>query len=252
MDLDTTGHRRGGGNRRAADFAALARALQGDDTIARTLGVVCELAVDAIADADEAAVTVARGGHRLCTLAATADPPAVLDRIQGETGQGPGVDVMKGQPRAAWDSSTAAGQWPDFAARVNAETAVRSIVSYRLFVRDDRRGALSLYSAQRAGFSDRDLEAGEIFAAHAALAMRWAADREQAANLRIALRGSRRIGAALGILMSRHTISEDEAFRRVKSASQHTNRKLREVADDIVLTGVLEPSTAAASGASDG
>ena len=59
------------------------------------------------------------------------------------------------------------------------------------------------------------------------------------ANLRIALVAARRIGAALGILMASRKITDDEAFALLARASQSGNRKLRDLAEDVILTGVL-------------
>ncbi len=56
-------------------------------------------------------------------------------------------------------------------------------------------------------------------------------------NLEIALVSSRRIGAAIGILMTVRQVSEDQAFGLLRTASQTRNRKLREVAEDVILTG---------------
>ena len=61
--------------------------------------------------------------------------------------------------------------------------------------------------------------------------------KEHAANLEEALRTSRRIGAAVGILMCHRTIGEQEAFELLRRASMDTNRKLHVVADDVVSNG---------------
>ncbi len=61
----------------------------------------------------------------------------------------------------------------------------------------------------------------------------------RAANLQRALGSNRVIGTALGILMAHERISADEAFVRLREASQTSNRKLRDVADDVVFTGAL-------------
>lgn len=43
-----------------------------------------------------------------------------------------------------------------------------------------------------------------------------------------------RIGQAKGILMERESCSADAAFDILRRASQRTNRKLREVAEDLI------------------
>lgn len=60
---------------------------------------------------------------------------------------------------------------------------------------------------------------------------------ERATHLEVALQTARTIGAAIGIVMTRYRVSEVEAFDLLKKASQDSNRKLRLVAQEVVLTG---------------
>lgn len=60
---------------------------------------------------------------------------------------------------------------------------------------------------------------------------------EHAQQLEQALRSSRLIGAAMGIIMTTRRVSETDAFVLLSKASQNTNRKLRVLAEDIVRTG---------------
>jgi len=54
------------------------------------------------------------------------------------------------------------------------------------------------------------------------------------ANLQLALESRDVIGQAKGILMERHGISADDAFARLVAMSQHSNVKVREVAEHVV------------------
>ncbi len=58
-------------------------------------------------------------------------------------------------------------------------------------------------------------------------------------NLRTALVSARRIGAAIGVLMSTRQLTDDEAFAELSRASQNENRKLRLVAEDVLRTGAI-------------
>jgi hypothetical protein len=62
----------------------------------------------------------------------------------------------------------------------------------------------------------------------------------KAENLDIALQTSRHIGAAIGILMNRHKITDDQAFEVLRLASMHSHRKLRDLALEVITTGSLE------------
>lgn len=64
-----------------------------------------------------------------------------------------------------------------------------------------------------------------------------AAERDKIAHLEAALISSRRIGAAIGILMARRQATYDQAFELLRVASQHGHRKLRDVAEDVIFTG---------------
>jgi hypothetical protein len=63
--------------------------------------------------------------------------------------------------------------------------------------------------------------------------------REHAEQMDEALRSSRIIGAALGMIMAGRLVTQDEAFAILKEASQRTNRKLRDLAAEIVECGRL-------------
>jgi ANTAR domain len=75
--------------------------------------------------------------------------------------------------------------------------------------------------------------------------------RHQVEHLEIALAGARRIGAAMGVLMATHHITDDQAFALLRTASQHHHRKVRDIADEVVLTGEL-PTVVAPAPTADG
>jgi len=65
---------------------------------------------------------------------------------------------------------------------------------------------------------------------------------EHVAGLETALLTRDIIGQAKGILMERYRITADEAFDRLRTASQHKNRKVRDLAEELASTGDWEPS----------
>lgn len=94
--------------------------------------------------------------------------------------------------------------------------------------------------------TDSDLALARLLAEHAVAAIRIemltnaAHDaRARAANLEEALTTNREIGQAIGVLMATDRLTAEQAFGRLRSASQHSHRKLREIAADVVTTGAL-------------
>jgi hypothetical protein len=117
---------------------------------------------------------------------------------------------------------------------------VLSMMCFQLFVHQEDLGALNLYSRRAGAFDAESENDGLLFASHAAIAM-VGAQRED--SLAKALANRDIIGQAKGILMERHKVSAEVAFALLARASQHTNRKLLDVATPVATTG-LEPRDA--------
>lgn len=222
----------------AAQFAGVARALAAEPTVDRTLAKLVDTAVAIIPGCHHAGVTVSRRG-RLETPAATDEVPAAVDAIQYETGEGPCLSAIAEHSVFRAADLTVDDRWPAFAARTVERTEVRGVLAYRLFTDRNTFGALNLYSRERDAFPDEVVPMGTILAAHAALAFALAREREQISGLEQALSSNRTIAMAIGILMATHQITEREAFDRLRVVSQRNNVRLRDLADDVVRTGVL-------------
>ena len=104
----------------------------------------------------------------------------------------------------------------------------------RLFVEGDDLGALNPVSKDKDAFDEESEQIALLFASHAAVAMSGALQQEQ---LQRAVRTRQLIGQAQGILMERLKITEDRAFLLLARASQDTNRKLVDLAAELVRTG---------------
>ncbi len=223
----------------AEEFAEISRALQAEDDVQQTLNAICSLAVEVIPSADHAGITHVRQG-RFHTPAASSDVARVVDAAQYETNEGPCVSAIREAEEILTPDLCGDRRWPEFSRLTVARTNVRSMLCFRLFLQEDTLGALNFYAEQVDGFDESDRSLGRVFATHAALAWRAARDQEMTENLNTALATSRRIGAAIGILMATRRTTEDDAFELLRQTSQRQHRKLRDVADDVVFTGVLD------------
>jgi ABC-type transporter Mla subunit MlaD len=65
------------------------------------------------------------------------------------------------------------------------------------------------------------------------------AAREKIGNLEIALTTARRIGMAIGIVMSELKLTESRAFEALVAVSQSRHERVRDIAEEIVLTGTI-------------
>ena len=111
------------------------------------------------------------------------------------------------------------------------------MVSIPMNVEAKTIGALNVYSREVDAFGPGDVSLAEILAGHAGLAMQVSAalhgQRSLANDLRVAMASRATIEQAKGIIMATTGCDADTAFRRLVQQSQHENRKLREIADEL-------------------
>jgi len=214
-------------------LARLAGILFGEESVEGVLDLLVELARETIRGADLASVTLSRQGT-LVTAGYSDELALALDRAQYEAGDGPCVQaLLEGVVVHANDNLAS---WPALAGQAK-KVGIRSVLSTPLPVRGTVVASLNLYSHSPA-FEDAARQVNTLFAAPAAIAlanaMAYAAASELAENLREAIATREIIGEAKGILMARQNCTSDEAFDILRRASQRTNRKLREIALDLV------------------
>jgi hypothetical protein len=192
--------------------------------------------------ADHAA-TSRRERQGFVTIGATSDIPPRVDRIQYELGHGPCVDAILTDNLFNVGDLRTDGRWPEFGRRAAEETGILSMLSFRLFFEDststDLLAGLNLYAAKPEAFDEVDETMLGLVATHGALAISAAQQRSRADGLTAALQSNRDIGAALGVLMARLLVTREQAFDLMRIASQRTNRKLRDIAQDVLETGTL-------------
>lgn len=219
----------------AGIFAELARALHAEPDMDGVLRRAVLAAVRNVPGAELAGIAVL--GKRSVRSVAVSDPlVSVLDQAQYNTGEGPCLEAASDERNAVLvDDLAVDPRWPRFAARAR-ERGVASALSFRLSATGDTIGTLNLYARGPHAFTDESVLVGAMLSAHAAVAMdaTVAVDR-----LHQALAGRDVIGQAKGILMERYQLSDDHAFDLLIAASQHTNRKLHDIAADLVATGAL-------------
>lgn len=177
------------------------------------------------------------------TVASSDERAVVVDETQYEEAQGPCLQALRtGEVVEVTDQATDE-RWGGYAAAAAAH-GVRCSLSLPLVVEGMTTGALNLYGYVAAdAFNGRERQHAEVFAAQASTALtlllRQAQQAEVSAQLEQALASRSVIDQALGVLMGQQRCSADEAFALLRARSQNSNRKLRDVAGELIsgLTG---------------
>ncbi|GAA5608398.1 GAF and ANTAR domain-containing protein [Streptomyces griseus] len=222
----------------AERIGVMAHDLLEQPSVDATLGRITGSATELVAGCDLAGILVLSGAESH-SLAPTDPLAEELDQLQRKLGQGPCFDAARRSTgervfRIA-DLTEVEPRWPDFVPEARGLGA-GSMMGFLLYTDDEDFGALNFYSRSPGAFSEESERAGVLLASHAAVALsaaRTHAQMEQAVATR------HQIGQAMGILMARHRVPENEAFNRLRAYSQNKNVKLREVAVLVCEQGAL-------------
>ena len=219
----------------AQTLADLARELEEHDDPDTILRAIVAAAVAIIPGTDEGSISVVLGRRRIMSEAPTSDFPRQIDALQEEIQQGPCLDAAYQHQTVRIPDMSAEQRWPLFAARA-AELGAGSMLALQLYVEGDDLGALNLFARAPGAFTDESEQVGLLVAAHAAIAYIGARKQTHAAR---ALIHRDLIGQAKGILMERYKITGDRAFLLLTRISQNGNRKLHQVATELVESGTI-------------
>jgi len=219
----------------------LARFLVETDGIAPTVDEAVAQALTAV-PCDWAVVAVTRQGAGRAPRFYTASDRALLEVV---------TEIAIAAPSSPGRLALAEGgvvHVPDLAAesrfgsypqQMVARTPARSVLASGLQLRHEVLGVMTLYSAQTDTFDVEARARAALLADYTAIAIEGAMVEQRADNLEAALGNSRVIGTAIGVLVERHRITPAQAFDMLRYASQHANRKLAVVAEELVRTGAM-------------
>jgi hypothetical protein len=177
------------------------------------------------------------------TTANTGHLARIADQAQYETGQGPALETLATGAPSCLSDTTRPAKWP----RLEARLATRGVLSALSVSLGDAtedgtttaHASLNLYSTSSGAFSATSILLASMLAAHAGPRWELACTTARVADLETALTSQADIGPAIGLLMARRGINHDQARALLLAASQHSNRKARELAIDIIATGDL-------------
>jgi GAF domain-containing protein len=222
----------------------LARVVLVDRALDEVLTEIVQIARRAIPGSEASSITLIRE-DRGFTAAFDGQIAMDADELQYERGYGPCLDAGRSGALFVVQDMQSEDRWPDYAAHV-AELGVRSSLSVPLPFQGATIGALNNYSLHAGAFGEVDVTIGEEVAAFVAIAVGNAEAAARAtddvANMRRAMASRAVIEQAKGILMERYKITAEQAFTLLTHASQRSNVKLRDVAEELTATGVLHRS----------
>lgn len=206
-----------------------------DGTVGTALLRMSELACE-FAPADMAGITMMVEGQPRTGVFTDPEAPEI-DTGQYDIGEGPCLSAFRDGKVYTILDCTKEERWPRFARKAAAH-GISSTLSLPLVARGESLGALNLYSRRLSAFDGGTVERVGMFSRQASIVLAnvqvyWDA-RELNENLQQALHSRATIDQAIGIVMARQAMSPEGAFQVLVRASQRENRRLRDIAVQIV------------------
>lgn len=217
-------------------LAERVRHLAGAD-ISATLLSITELAVETTVS-DHASVTLIERDGSLNSAAITDETARAADSLQYQLTEGPCLTAAETGGYYVIPDTATDPRWPRWGPAVH-ELGIRSVLSIHLFTANRVLGALNLYDATARSYTEEEILACRVVAAHASVAL---AGMRVEQDLWRAVDSRHLIGQAQGMLMERYSINSEQAFSVLRRYSQNHNLKLTVVAEHLVTTSQLPGS----------
>ena len=204
------------------------------ESLHELLSDLSQYVVAALSQADGASVTLLTPG----SLGATNSAVEAADRLQYALQEGPCYDALRTGKQQSTGMAHDDARWPRLGTALTDARAFRSIAAVPLFAGTDITGVLNIYAVAPDAFDETDHRMARILAGPVAAtladARAYTEQSELVAGLRQAVDSHRRIGQAIGVMMVTDGVDSDTAFARLRKRSNETNRKLRDIAAEVV------------------
>ncbi len=218
-----------------AAFAELGKILHGAQPLHDTLQRVAELAKEVLPELREVSVTLIEN-DKPRTVVFTGPLAVDLDERQYAAGFGPCTDAAIAGGTIVVDTADST-VYPEFAA-VCVRRGIKHVVSVGMPVPLRTVGGLNMYSDYDDAIPAESVQLAETFAGYAGVALANAAlyhsTLTYAEDMTAAMHSRAVIEQAKGIVMAQQHCSSEEAFATLTRVSQSQNKKLRDLAEQIV------------------
>lgn len=221
----------------AAVYARMSGLLLSEETVGTALRLVTSLAAQMVPGTVVAGVTLVDDRGRPTSRGSSDEVVAEADRLQYELDEGPCLMAWRERSQVRVDALTTDKRFPRWSPAASA-LGLASSLSTPLVAGDSCLGALKVYAGRAHAYDTHAEHLATMLAAQAAILLANVQSYEKAQRvsdqLREALRSRDVIGQAKGVLMERERVDEQRAFAMLVATSRNSNRKLRDVARDVV------------------
>ena len=128
------------------------------------------------------------------------------------------------------------------------KTGLASLLSEPLLTRDKVIGTINIYTREQRSFSDEEIGFVKAVAGQAAIAIENARLMSETLEMKRTLEARKLVERAKGILQQKYSLTEEEAYLRLRNESRRLRRPMRDLAEAVILADDLRRAGEPAKG----
>lgn len=191
---------------------------------------------EASGDEIDCAVTV-KVRRRPLTAAGSSARAVELDRLEQAIGDGPCIKALREMSPVIIDDGSTDLRWPEVTKKF-AGMGIHSSLGIPMEISDDASAALNFFATRPGAFTPDVFDKAVGFAAAARnilhLSVRIDSAHNRAKDLESAMQSRTAIDTACGVIMAQNRCSQAQAMEILTKVSSNRNRKLRDVAAELI------------------
>jgi GAF domain-containing protein len=223
--------------KRMKTLAAVAKAISAANYLDRILQAISEMVAETMDSPVVSIMLVDEEKRELVISAARCSSPDYLHKLPLKIEDSLiGQVVREGKPLVVPNVLVEKQyRYPELARK----SGLASLLSAPMVSRDKVIGTINIYTADQRNFSDDEIDFVKAVAGQAAIAIENARLMSETLEMKRTLEARKLIERAKGILQHKHSLTEEEAYLRLRNESRRLRRPMRDLAEAVILADDL-------------
>lgn len=226
-----------GAVKRMETLAAVAEAISAEGYLDRILHAISEMVAEALSSPLCSIMVVDEERQELTISAARCSSAGYVDRqpikIEGSL-------IGRAVREARTIAVTNVLAEKDYRSpELASEAGLVSLVAVPMMSREKVTGTLNVYTAEERAFTEEEIGFLKVVASQAAIAIENSRLMSETLEMKRTLETRKLVERAKGIIQHKHSLTEEEAYLRLRNESRRLRRPMRDLAEAVILADDL-------------